>query len=260
MPVASDGVSAIAVPSWHAGTPAWSGPTLSSRVEIGEGHSATVALAAAHTEPLVIPGRSEIDRRLAETIAFWQRWSGQLQYDGPWDDAVRRSALTLKALIFAPSGASVAAPTTSWPEEIGGERNWDYRYCWIRDSNFAIGALLELGCYDEAQSLFWWFMQATALTEPKLHVLYRLDGGIGGSERTLPLAGHRGSRPCPGRSPSRARKASRNRAHASKKPSAPDRSESAPRRCCPPSAIHSRAAAPHPSRRYPLAHRWAGYI
>jgi GH15 family glucan-1,4-alpha-glucosidase len=101
----------------------------------------------------------------------------------------------LKALIFAPSGASVAAPTTSWPEEIGGERNWDYRYCWIRDSNFAIAALLELGCYDEAQSLLWWFMHATALTEPELHVLYRLDGGVAGSERTLPLSGHRNSQP-----------------------------------------------------------------
>src|SRR5262245_30649131 len=84
VPVASHGPSAIAVPSWHAGTPAWQGPTLSASVEISEGHSATVALVSSHTEPLVIPGRSEIDRRLAETIAFWQRWTGQLQYDGPW--------------------------------------------------------------------------------------------------------------------------------------------------------------------------------
>ena len=98
-------------------------------------------------------------------------------------------------MIFAPSGASVAAPTTSLPEEIGGQRNWDYRFCWIRDSNFMIDALLSLGCHDEARSLFWWFMQATALTVPELHVLYRLDGGIGTAERTIDLAGYRGSRP-----------------------------------------------------------------
>jgi GH15 family glucan-1,4-alpha-glucosidase len=81
------------------------------------------------------------------------------------------------------------------PEEIGGQRNWDYRFCWIRDSNFMIDALLQLGCHEEARSLFWWFMQATALTVPELHVLYRLDGGLGDAEHTIDLAGYRGSQP-----------------------------------------------------------------
>jgi GH15 family glucan-1,4-alpha-glucosidase len=98
-------------------------------------------------------------------------------------------------MIFAPTGASVAAPTTSLPEEIGGVRNWDYRFCWIRDSAFLIDALLRLGCRPEAQALFWWFMQATALTAPALQVLYRLDGGPHAAERTLQLSGYRGSAP-----------------------------------------------------------------
>ena len=86
-------------------------------------------------------------------------------------------------------------PTTSLPERLGGERNWDYRYCWIRDSAFTLEALFQLGCRDEAHSFFWWFMHATRLTRPHLRVLYRLDGGTALPERELPLAGYRGSRP-----------------------------------------------------------------
>src|SRR5216684_2859130 len=152
-------------------------------------------MATAHAEPLVLPGPQAIASRLDGTIRFWQEWSAAHPYRGPWADLVERSALVLKLMIFAPSGASVAAPTTSLPEDIGGERNWDYRFCWIRDSNFMIDALLQLGYHREARSLFWWFMQATALTEPELHVLYRLDGGIGIPEREIALAGYRGSRP-----------------------------------------------------------------
>jgi GH15 family glucan-1,4-alpha-glucosidase len=143
----------------------------------------------------VLPARHAVEQRLADTVRFWESWTAARTYGGRWRDEVLRSALLLKLLIFAPSGAGVAAPTTSLPEEIGGERNWDYRFCWTRDSHFAIDALLELGSHEDAKCLLWWFMQATALTEPRLHPLYRLDGGLHIVERVLPLAGYRQSRP-----------------------------------------------------------------
>ena len=195
MPVATWGAEALAVSNWNAGSPATANGSVVSQFESNSGSRSLIAMSAAYAEPLVFPGRSAVEERLAATIRFWQQWADDRAYTGAWRDFVVRSAMVLKLLIFSPSGASVAAPTTSLPEEIGGQRNWDYRFCWIRDSNFVIDALLALGCDDEAQSLFWWFMQATALTEPELHVLYRLDGGLEAAERDLPRRGYRDSRP-----------------------------------------------------------------
>jgi GH15 family glucan-1,4-alpha-glucosidase len=163
--------------------------------EILEGARSTIVVAAAHSEPIVFPTRGDAEARVEATADFWRRWTAQLTYTGPWREAVVRSALALKLLVFAPSGAIAAAPTTSLPEAIGGERNWDYRYSWIRDSSFTLQALLRLGYEAEATSFFWWFMHATRLTLPRVHVFYRLDGGVETAERTLPLDGYRGSRP-----------------------------------------------------------------
>ena len=154
-----------------------------------------IALCAAHQEPLVFPTREHVEARLEATTAYWRRWAAQRTYDGPWRDAVIRSALALKLLFHAPSGAIAAAATASLPEEIGGERNWDYRFCWVRDSAFTLEALLHLGCPSEAEAFFWWLLHASQLTHPRLQVLYRLDGGERAPERTLELDGYRGSRP-----------------------------------------------------------------
>jgi GH15 family glucan-1,4-alpha-glucosidase len=152
-------------------------------------------LSLSHQEPLVFPPPHEADERLEATIAFWRRWAGSRTYDGPWREAVTRSALALKLLVFAPSGAIAAAATTSLPEELGGERNWDYRYSWVRDSAFTLEAFLRLGCPSEAEAFFSWLMHASQLTHPRLQVLYRLDGGASAPERTLDLDGYRGSKP-----------------------------------------------------------------
>lgn len=135
-------------------------------------------------------------RRLNATIAFWRLWLGRCKYQGLHRDAVLRSALALKAMTFAPSGAIVAAPTTSLPEEIGGRRNWDYRYTWIRDATLTLTSLVVLGFLDEADDFKTWLERTGAGRPGDLQIMY----GIGG-ERWLPelelphVAGHRGSQP-----------------------------------------------------------------
>jgi GH15 family glucan-1,4-alpha-glucosidase len=194
-PVATAGGDALAVCSFEAGAPELGDGVIRGRFDAREGTRALVALCATHHEPLVIPTQDEVESRLELTATTWRRWSDDLTYQGPWRDAVIRSALALKLLVHAPSGALAAAATTSLPEEIGGERNWDYRFSWVRDSAFMLGVLLGLSCAPEARAYFWWLMHASQLSHPHLRVLYRLNGGARAPERTLPLDGYRGSRP-----------------------------------------------------------------
>jgi GH15 family glucan-1,4-alpha-glucosidase len=195
VPVAASGSLALAVCTWEAGLPSCEQTCISGRFELAEGQCALLVLAVAHQEPLVIPARTEVEARLEATRSFWRGWAADRSYEGPWRDAVLRSALTLKLLFHAPSGAIAAAATTSLPEQLGGERNWDYRFSWVRDAAFTLNALLELGCPHEADAFFWWLLHASQLTHPQLQVLYRLDGGVDAPERTLALAGYRNSRP-----------------------------------------------------------------
>ncbi|WP_353941757.1 glycoside hydrolase family 15 protein [Streptomyces sp. HUAS MG91] len=133
---------------------------------------------------------------LEHSLEDWRAWAGHCSYDGPHRDAVLRSLLTLKALTYAPTGGIVAAPTTSLPEEIGGVRNWDYRYCWLRDSTLTLGALLSAGYLEEARAWRDWLLRAAAGNPADLQIMYGLAG-----ERRLPeqelhwLDGFRASRP-----------------------------------------------------------------
>ncbi|HUU35449.1 MAG TPA: glycoside hydrolase family 15 protein [Vicinamibacterales bacterium] len=120
-------------------------------------------------------------RAIASTVRWWQDWSAGCAFTGPWRHAVMRSLITLKALTYAPTGGIVAAPTTSLPEHIGGPRNWDYRYCWLRDSTFTLTALMQNGHIEEARAWREWLLRAVAGRGEELSVLYGLAG-----ERRLP--------------------------------------------------------------------------
>jgi len=194
-PVASAGGDALAVCSWGAGEPRIEDGTISAGFPAEAGHEAVIDLSVAHGDALVFPARDEVERRLHDTLEFWRSWVRRREYGGPWRDAVLRSALALKLLIFAPSGAIAAAATTSLPETLGGERNWDYRFSWVRDSSATLDALLRLGCPAEVEAFFWWLLHASQLTHPRLNVLYRLNGGARVKEETLSLEGYRHSRP-----------------------------------------------------------------
>jgi GH15 family glucan-1,4-alpha-glucosidase len=190
------GADALVLGLCEVGDGALKNGAVTGELALAPGESALFSLAAASREPAVIPGRDDSERRLERTKRFWPEWAGRLHYDGSWPEAVRRSALALKLLTFAPSAAIVAAPTTSLPEWIGGGRNWDYRFTWLRDASFTLDAFLRLGYHAEAHAFFWWLMHATRLTQPRLQVLYRLDGSADTPERELTgLSGYRGSRP-----------------------------------------------------------------
>ena len=169
--------------------------TIEARFEVGAGQDAWFVAThqASHSHPRK---RADPQRALSDTLAFWQDWIGHCTYRGRWEDEVRRSLVLLKALTYAPSGAIVAAATTSLPEEIGGVRNWDYRYSWLRDAAFTLQALLGAGFVAEAKAWREWLVRAVAGDPSKLQIMYGVDGTRRLPELELPwLRGYHGSAP-----------------------------------------------------------------
>jgi len=149
--------------------------------------------AASHApRPRAVDGLEAV----ADTERFWAGWIGRSRYCGAWRDAVHRSLITLKALTYAPTGGLVAAATTSLPEQLGGPRNWDYRYCWLRDATFTLEAMLDTGYVQEAKAWREWLLRAVAGDPAKLQIMYGLDGSRRIPEYTLDwLKGYHGSAP-----------------------------------------------------------------
>src|SRR5437870_5277194 len=148
---------------------------------------------ASHEEP---PRKVNAEHALRDTEKYWRAWSSQFQSKGEWRDAVVRSLITLKGLTYAPTGGLVAAATTSLPEQIGGPRNWDYRYCWLRDATFALLSLLRSGYREEAKSWREWLLRAVGGSPAKMQIMYGVRGERRLDELEIPwLSGYEGSKP-----------------------------------------------------------------
>jgi alpha,alpha-trehalase len=176
--------------------------TARARFAVAAGDRVGFALDHARSweEPPRLLAQDEIERRMDETIRAWRSWSAAHQrYEGPWSDLVFHSGRVLQGLMYQPTGAIVAAPTTSLPEDVGGERNWDYRYAWVRDASFTMDALWIAACPDEAVKFFDWIAGAAASeidSGSGLQIMFGLGGEHDLTERELPhLSGWRGSRP-----------------------------------------------------------------
>jgi GH15 family glucan-1,4-alpha-glucosidase len=145
---------------------------------------------------LPVPEPIDPQGALRQTQSFWEDWAGIHQDTGPYADAVRRSLITLKALTYEPTGGIVAAPTTSLPEQIGGPRNWDYRFCWLRDATLTLLALMNGGYFDEARSWRDWLLRAAAGSPSQIQIMYGLAGEKRLAEWEVPwLSGYQGSKP-----------------------------------------------------------------
>jgi GH15 family glucan-1,4-alpha-glucosidase len=171
-------------------------PGKEAEVELSQGSSLTLVMTLADRSPLVFVSPRRAIELLQGAEGWWRDWIADIDYDGPYAAAVRRSLVTLQLLTFSPSGAPVAAPTTSLPEVIGGSRNWDYRFSWPRDASIGLASFLALGKGDLAHSYMHWLLHASRLTRPRLEVLYTLYGKPHPKERALQgVPGYRDSRP-----------------------------------------------------------------
>lgn len=167
----------------------------SGQFEISAGQTISFVLAYGPSDQPP-PRPVDAERALQNSLAFWRNWSDQCAPAGPWTDTVKRSLIVLKGLTYAPTGGIVAAPTTSLPEQIGGPRNWDYRYCWLRDATFTLLALLNAGYSDEARAWRDWLFRAVAGSPDQIQIMYGVGGERRLTEWEVPwLPGYESSRP-----------------------------------------------------------------
>ncbi len=195
LPAFVHGPDVVAVEAFGVGEPTPDGPDVAGSFLARAGEVGLLALSAFHAEPLTFSSREHLLDRLDSTIDRWRRWIAPCRYEGPWAGAVRRSALALDLLVDDETGAIAAAATMGLPERIGGPRNFDYRYGWLRDTNLTLEAMLRLGFRDQVHTSLAWTLRVLRRTHPRLRPMYRLDGGVRLPDRELALCGYRGSRP-----------------------------------------------------------------
>jgi GH15 family glucan-1,4-alpha-glucosidase len=188
------GEHALAFRAWKAAVEC-SGQDAVGELEARRGRASLLACLIAIDEPIALPTRDEHELRLERTVEAWERWVSTSAYEGPYPEAVERSALALKLLISSKTGAITAAATTSLPEKIGADLNWDYRFAWIRDTALTLDALGNLGFRAQVHASLSWLLRATRSTHPRLQPFYTLSGDVPRDCEDLDLAGYRGSRP-----------------------------------------------------------------
>lgn len=196
-PLLHAGPVLLAVVTDGIGTPQEDGTCLRGEFTARSGETALLAVVASASQPLTIPRPSTVQHRLDRTIDFWQQWCDEVGFDGPYVEAVRRSALVLRSLMLAPYHGLLAALTTSLPERVGGERNFDYRFGWVRDASFTLDAMSELDLTQEMEAALAWLLRAVRHTAPDVRALYTGDGRPASAEMTSldHMPGYRGSLP-----------------------------------------------------------------
>jgi GH15 family glucan-1,4-alpha-glucosidase len=154
----------------------WSDQAASGTFTAAADDRRVIGLVASKSEPLMLSSAHDIDQGLDRTVGLWRSWSGQFEYTGSWEEEVRRSVLLLKLLIFSPTGAIAAAATTSLPERLSGEKNWDYRFAWVRDTAYTLDALRRFGLREETHAAVSWLLRTVRRHGPEVGVFYCLDG------------------------------------------------------------------------------------
>jgi GH15 family glucan-1,4-alpha-glucosidase len=189
------GTLELALQGWDAGDAIVSDDGVEGQIELRKGDVALLVLSSFHDRPIALSAREDVERRIERTAEGWRLWSDGVSYDGPWRDAVVRSALALELMVHEPDASTIASVTTSLPERIGGDKNWDYRYAWVRDTTFAMDSLLRIGYTDGVHAMLTWLLHTARRTHPRVHTFYGLDGRVHDRADQLDWAGYRGSRP-----------------------------------------------------------------